>query len=146
MKAYSLDCAALIAAERKDPAMVQALDQWSEEGVYLSISSVALAEWCVGWNAVKDPGRRLRAARFFEAFIAVLPIQHLTARDAIRTGEIAGLLRSEGKTVALPDALIACQALRRNLTVVTGNLRHFSQIPDLDLVSPNQKAPEDQRV
>jgi tRNA(fMet)-specific endonuclease VapC len=142
MKAYSLDCAALIAAERQDPDMLRAIDRWSEEGAYLSISSIALAEWCVGRNAVKDAGRRSRADRFFEAFIELLPIQHLTTRDAIRTGEIAGLLRSQGKTVALPDALIACQALRRNLTVVTGNIRHFSKIPGLEVVDSKEKAPD----
>jgi predicted nucleic acid-binding protein len=142
MNSISLDSSALIEAERRSPEMLAALAQWRDSGVRLSISAVALAEWCVGWHAVKDPDRKARASRFFESFVDLLPVQHVVKRDALRTGEIVGKLKASGVTLEIADALIGCQALRRNRAVVTSNTRHFSQISGIEIVDPNEMAPD----
>lgn len=143
MNSIALDSQALIEAERGAPQMLEALAAWKSEGRLVSVSAVALAEWCVGWHAVKDPHRKARATRFFEAFVDQRPVQHVVKRDGLRTGEIVGWLKATGLTIEIADAIIGCQALRRGRAVVTGNIVHFSRIPGLEVVDPNKKAPGD---
>lgn len=40
-------------------------------------------------------------------------------------------LEREGRRLADPDLMIAAICLSRDLTLVTGNVRHFSRVPDL---------------
>ena len=52
-------------------------------------------------------------------------------------GETYGRLRAEleraGTSLAEPDLRIAAIAVARDLTVVTGNVRHFSRVPGLQV-------------
>ena len=53
----------------------------------------------------------------------------------LAAGQTYGGLRAEleraGTPLAEPDLRIASIALTHNLTVVTGNVRHFSRVPGL---------------
>ena len=55
------------------------------------------------------------------------------------SGEICGSLRADlersGTPLAEPDLRIAAIALTNNLTVVTGNVRHFSRVRELRVES-----------
>ena len=55
------------------------------------------------------------------------------------SGEIYGSLRADlersGTPLAEPDLRIAAIALTNNLTVVTGNVRHFSRVRELRVES-----------
>jgi predicted nucleic acid-binding protein len=141
MKHLALDSQAIIDAERRAPHMLEALARWKADGIRLSVSAVAMAEWCVGWHAVKDPARKARASQFFASFLDLLPVIHVVKRDAVLTGEVMGLLKSKGITLDLADALIGCQSLRRGRAVVTANTAHFSHIPGLEVLDPKEKAP-----
>jgi predicted nucleic acid-binding protein len=46
-------------------------------------------------------------------------------------GRLRAQLEREGILVSEPDLRIATISLSRQLTLVTGNIRHFSRIPDL---------------
>jgi len=46
---------------------------------------------------------------------------------------IRGDLRNRGELIGDPDILIAATALHHNLTLVTGNVRHFQRIAGLAL-------------
>ncbi|NQW17171.1 MAG: type II toxin-antitoxin system VapC family toxin [Chloroflexi bacterium] len=52
-----------------------------------------------------------------------------------KSGEVYGRIRSDleraGTPLAEPDLRIASIALANDLTVVTGNVRHFGRLPDL---------------
>ena len=48
-------------------------------------------------------------------------------------GPLRARLESEGRPLAEPDLRIACIALSRELTLVTGDLRHFARVPDLSV-------------
>ncbi|MBI4312811.1 MAG: type II toxin-antitoxin system VapC family toxin [Chloroflexi bacterium] len=60
--------------------------------------------------------------------VRVLPFNHAA-------GEIYGRLRAQleqaGTPLAEPDLRIAAIALTHDLTVVTGNVRHFARVPGL---------------
>jgi tRNA(fMet)-specific endonuclease VapC len=51
--------------------------------------------------------------------------------DARQAGAVRALLAGQGKPVGPYDALIAGQALARNLILVTGNAREFERVPGL---------------
>ena len=46
-------------------------------------------------------------------------------------GPLRASLEAEGRRLDEPDLRIASIALARNLTLVTGNVRHFGRVPDL---------------
>lgn len=53
-------------------------------------------------------------------------------RDAAAVyGEVRAQLEREGRRIDEPDLRIAAIALSRDLTVVTGNVRHFERVPGL---------------
>jgi tRNA(fMet)-specific endonuclease VapC len=60
--------------------------------------------------------------------IRILPFD---TAAAVVYGRVRRQLENLGTTVAEPDLRIASIALARGLTLVTGNLRHFSHVPDL---------------
>lgn len=64
--------------------------------------------------------------------LTVLPYDVATARVH---GEIRARLESVGKPLADADLQIAATALRHDLELVTGNVRHFRRVPGLRLES-----------
>lgn len=60
-----------------------------------------------------------------------LPVLPFDARAARRYGELRTGLEQRGTQVGDADMRIAAIALARDLTVVTGNERHFRRIPGL---------------
>jgi tRNA(fMet)-specific endonuclease VapC len=136
----SIDTSILIHAERGDKAAMAALEARSAFGQFV-VSSVALAEWLQGASAVKDAGKRIRARRFYDLVLSRIAVQPFTAEDAIEFGRTCGELRTKGVTVDFADGLIACQALRLGVAVLTSNVSDFSRIPGLEIVHPNEKGP-----
>jgi tRNA(fMet)-specific endonuclease VapC len=61
------------------------------------------------------------------------PVLEFDREDARQAGAIRALLAGQGKPIGPYDALIAGQALARNLTLVTSNLREFERVPGLAL-------------
>ncbi|MDP2936065.1 MAG: type II toxin-antitoxin system VapC family toxin [Dehalococcoidia bacterium] len=60
-----------------------------------------------------------------------LPVLPFDAGAARRYGELRAWLERQGMSLGEADLRIAAIALSRGLTVVTGNVRHFSRIPGL---------------
>ena len=61
------------------------------------------------------------------------PVAEFDRKDARQAGAIRALLAGQGKPIGPYDALIAGQALARNLILVTSNLREFERVPGLAL-------------
>ena len=60
--------------------------------------------------------------------LPALPFDAVAAR---RYGEVRAELERQGRPIGEADLRIGAIALARDLTVVTGNVRHFGRIPDL---------------
>jgi len=66
---------------------------------------------------------------FLQAFnFEILDFQ---LQDAIKAGEIRAVLATRGAPLGPFDLLIAGQAVARDLTLITNNLREFSRIDQL---------------
>lgn len=68
----------------------------------------------------------------------VLPFDDLAAESY---GPLRARLESEGQPLAEPDLRIAAIALSRDLTLVTGNVRHFERVPNLRVENWLQPGP-----
>jgi tRNA(fMet)-specific endonuclease VapC len=91
-------------------------------------TSITLGELLYG--ASKRGSHRL-ARRVEELILSaglVLPFDEPSARVY---GQLRAELEGRGQKLAEPDLRIASIALSRGLTVVTGNTRHFSRVPEL---------------
>ena len=93
-------------------------------------SSITLGELVYG--IFRLVGRRRETlTRLMEAMLIGLPVLPFDAIAARRYGEIRAGLDRAGTPIGDADVRIAAIALVNGLTVVTGNVRHFSRVPEL---------------
>jgi len=76
----------------------------------------------------------LRLLKLFEAIllprVTILPFDFLAGK---KYGEIRSLLEKQGTPLEHADLQIASIALSRNMTLITGNIRHFKRVPNLKI-------------
>ena len=108
-------------------------------GSVVCVSSVVLHEL---WYGVAKSAQRDSNTERVRAFLAgpfeILPWDDADARAA---GEVRALLENEGTTIGAYDALIAAQAVRRGITLVTANTREFKRVDGLMWEDWSQRKP-----
>ena len=113
----------------------------------LFLSTITIAEIADGIAKARREGARRKAADltgWLEAVLhlygdRVLPFDVAAARMA---GTLSDLARSKGQSPGFPDLAIAATAAARQLTVLTGNLRHFTPL-GVAAHNPLDALPED---
>lgn len=128
---YILDTNAAIAVINGSPGRIRKhLRQLQNDGASVAVSSIVLFEL---WYGVANSNRWAENAAALRAFlkqnIAVLPFDEEDARAA---GELRATLEQAAALIGAYDLLIAAQALRRNITLVTANTREFSRVEALE--------------
>ena len=127
---YLLDTNACIALINGTPSSVRAkFQKATDKGAKVFVSSIAAFEL---WYGVATSSRREFNRKRLEAFFAgPLHLLPFANEDA----EIAGATRAElealGRPIGAYDLLIAGQAMRNKLTLVTANLSEFARIKAL---------------
>lgn len=127
---YLLDTNACIALINGQPAAVRArMQKASSAGAHLLVSSVALFElwYGVGKSAKQDFNRK-RLEAFLSGPVLVLPFDDADARIA---GSVRAALEAVGRPIGAYDLLMAGQALRHRVTLVTTNVSEFSRVKGL---------------
>ena len=90
----------------------------------LGLSAITRAEILLG---MREPEREATLL-----FLDACETLSVTAATADRAGEIVRGFRTQGLTLALPDALIGATALVASIPLYTCNPRHYP-MPELDL-------------
>lgn len=99
------------------------------EGSVLCVSTVVLHELWFG--AAKSARAEYNAERI-QAFLAgPLCVRPFDEADARAAGEVRARLQRAGTPIGAYDTMIAGQALRRGLTVITADTSDFSRVDDL---------------
>src|SRR5215207_4252885 len=93
-------------------------------------SSVTLGE--LRYGAHRSSRTAALLERIEETLLPELPILPFDAAAARRYGELRAELERRGTPIGDADTRVVSIALSRGLTVVTGNERHFQQIPARD--------------
>lgn len=127
---YTLDTNACIALINGSSVTVRsrfkrALD---DRGV-VCVSTVVLHElWYGASKSARRDHNTERVQTFLSGPIEILPFDDADARAA---GEVRALLEQAGTPIGAYDALIAGQAVRRGITLVTANVREFARVDGL---------------
>jgi tRNA(fMet)-specific endonuclease VapC len=124
---YLLDTNACIALiNGNPPALRSKFLSVTRAGARVYVSVIACFEL---WYGVAKSSRpevnRRRLEVFFSGPVFSLPFED---EDAEVAGEIRANLEARGKPIGAYDLLIAAQASRQGLTLVTANLSEFSRI------------------
>jgi tRNA(fMet)-specific endonuclease VapC len=127
---YLLDTNACIALINGKPPSVRAkFQKAADAGAQVFVSSVALFEL---WYGVAKSSRRELNKKRLETFLAG-PVHALSFEEG--DAEIAGAIRADleavGKPIGAYDLLIAGQAMRNKLTLITANISEFARIKAL---------------
>jgi tRNA(fMet)-specific endonuclease VapC len=127
---YLLDTNTVVALLRNKPAQVRdRYRQAQASGGYLALSSVVLFELWYGVaksSRVPENSERLRVLLSGD-----FDLVDFDDEDARLAGRIRAALEISGNPIGAYDLLIAGQALRRGLTVVTANTGEFGRVAGL---------------
>jgi tRNA(fMet)-specific endonuclease VapC len=130
---YLLDTNACIALINGYPASVRHRFQRAlsaDEKIMVS-SVVAFELWYGVAKSARPSANEQRVEAFFAGPLSLLPFE---SEDAKVAGKIRAALETTGKPIGAYDLLIAGQALRHELTLVTANVREFGRIKGLQSV------------
>lgn len=94
----------------------------------VSVSTIGLFEL---WYGVGKSVHIQRNVHALEVFLDPLHVLLFEADDARIAGDIRAQLERNGSPIGPYDYLIAAQALRHDLTLVTANQREFSRVKGL---------------
>jgi tRNA(fMet)-specific endonuclease VapC len=127
---YLLDTNVCVALINGHPATVRArLQKATAGGEQVLVSSVAVFElWYGVGKSTRQEFNRKRLETFLAGPILVLPFEDADARAA---GSARAILEAVGKPIGAYDVLMAGQALRHQLTLVTANVSEFSRVKGL---------------
>ena len=127
---YLLDTNAVVALLRNKPAEVRERYRQAEAaGDYLALSSVVL--FGLWYDVAKSSQVQANTERLRVLLSGDLDLLDFDDEDARTAGHLRATLEQAGTPIGAYDLLIAGQALRRGLTVVTANTSEFGRITSL---------------
>jgi len=127
---YLLDTNACIALINGKPASVRTRFQRAiDSGDVVHVSTIAAFELWYGMekSTLKEANRD-RLQIFFAGPIVLMKFEEEDAKEA---GAIRAALESFGRPIGAYDLLMAGQALRHRITLVTSNAREFGRVKGL---------------
>jgi tRNA(fMet)-specific endonuclease VapC len=128
---YLLDTnACIVLINNTSPSVRARLQKALAQDEKVLVSSVVAFEL---WYGVAKSARPEANARLVETFFAG-PVSLLAfePEDAKVAGRLRAGLEAVGKPIGAYDLLIAGQALRHQLTLITANLREFGRVKGLE--------------
>jgi len=127
---YLLDTNVCIALINGHPATVRLRMQKAvASGAHILVSSVALFElWYGVAKSTRQDFNRKRLETFLAGPVLILPFE---GTDAQVAGSVRAVLEASAKPIGAYDLLMAGQALRNRLTLVTANVAEFSRVKGL---------------
>lgn len=126
---YLLDTNACIAIiNGRPPEVRQRLDEVLEAGERVVVSSIAIFEL---WYGVAKSARVDANTERLALFLGQLDPVSFDHADAHAAGIVRARLEQSGTPIGAYDTLIAGQALRHRMILVTANLAEFNRVPGL---------------
>ncbi|MGQ4911559.1 MAG: PIN domain-containing protein [Candidatus Thorarchaeota archaeon] len=127
-----IDSSFIIDLMRGKEAAEEKLSELQDNDENLLVSVITLYELYVGVSRVVDPTDEERRIGTAMQSMSSVELNEVAAK---RAGLLHGALKRAGETIGPTDALIAGTALSMQAKVLTGNVRHFSVVPGLEIVT-----------
>jgi tRNA(fMet)-specific endonuclease VapC len=127
---YLLDTNACIALINGHHDLIRTrFQQVVEAGHVMYISALVEFElWYGVAKSIRTEANTLRLEAFLAGPLNLLPFQEQDARVA---GALRAALEAQGKPIGAYDLLIAGQAIRHNMILVTANVKEFGRVKNL---------------
>jgi len=125
---YCFDTDVLSAVLRREPPLSLLRRLAQTPPVEQTTTTITLGELLYG--AARRGSEQL-VARVREVLTLATPILPFDAQAAEVYGPLRAELERQGRRLDEPDLRIASIVVSRDLTLVTGNVRHFKRVPDL---------------
>lgn len=127
---YLLDTNACVALIKGKPASVRAqFTKANQAGEEICVASIVAFE--LWYGVAKSARPEVNALRVETFFAGPLRLLAFDDEDARITGPIREALEAAGRPISAYDLLIAGQALRHRMTLVTANVREFGRVKGL---------------
>jgi len=123
---YLLDSDWAIYYLRGREPFVKAIDRYRQEGIAISVVSIAELYEGVFWSP-KPEEKEIVLLDFLEGFNTI----NLSRPIARIVGKKRAELRGKGLTVNNFDLIIACTAEYHKLSILTNNLKHYEKVPGI---------------
>jgi predicted nucleic acid-binding protein len=132
-----LDSSVIIAAERKRQTIEELLSFIGQRfgEIEIAISAVTVAELVHGVARASTPEVRAARRAFIDELKKHVPVHPITDSTAEIAGQISGEQAAKGITLPADDLLIGASAIEQGYAVATLNIRHFQNIPGLQVLS-----------
>ena len=130
MTTYCFDTDVLSAVLRRDPPMHVVRRLAATSASQQATTAITLGELLYGAAKRGSAPLARRIRGLLAGAVTILPFDE---RAAETYGRLRAELESRGRPLAEPDLRIASIALTHDLTLVTGNVRHFARVPDLSV-------------
>ena len=127
MYLFDTDTIIALMKEKGKGALAKKIDDISFYQQFLS--SITLSELVYG--AYCSDREKYHLGMIRDELLCNVQIVSFDIPAAYQAGKLRAALRNQGNPISFPDLPIAAIALARNLTLVTGNVRHFERVPDL---------------
>jgi tRNA(fMet)-specific endonuclease VapC len=127
---YLLDTNACIALINGKPAAVRTrFQRVIRKGARVSVSTIVAFEL---WYGVAKSSQKEKNTNRLEIFLSgPLGLLPFDEEDAKAAGKVRAEIEAAGRPIGAYDLLIAGQALRRKMTLVTANTKEFQRVPAL---------------
>lgn len=114
----------------ENPNLVQTRFAQAVHGGDSTFTSVVVAFelWYGVFKSVRVLDNTRRYEKLFSGPLGVIPFEEADAKLA---GELRAKLEAAGKPIGAYDLLLAGQALRHNMTLITANVSEFSRVKGL---------------
>jgi tRNA(fMet)-specific endonuclease VapC len=134
MNGYLLDTDICVFFLQKKFNLIDKIDAVGQENCY--VSEITLAELLYGAENSNSVKRHLAEVEEFENAFRIIPLHTVLRRYAKEKVR----LRKAGTPIAEFDLLIGATALSHDLVMVTGNVKHFKKLKDLQIENWTQPA------
>ena len=128
---YLLDTNVCIALIKAKPEAVRIrFEAEVQAGESILVSAVSVFELLYG--AAKSAQMQANLARISKFLAGPIEVASFEEADARLAGQVRADLEKRGRPIGAYDLLVAGQALRSKLILVTANVREFARISELD--------------
>jgi predicted nucleic acid-binding protein len=131
-----LDSSIVIAAERRGDSVEHLIERIVKAtgDQEAALSAIGLTELIHGIYRAQTQDIRSRRESFVNELLADLTVYPYTKETALLAGKIDAEQQSRGVVIPFGDLLIGATALSLGYKMLTGNPRHFLQIPGLPMM------------
>lgn len=126
-----IDSDVLINFLKNKKEVVQKIDVLKKNSTELSTTSVNSFELYCGNNYLSSKSDS-EALNYLVSFLSIYDFSFAASKKA---SEIFNYLKSKGEMIEITDIMIASICITNNQSLLTGNTKHFSKIPELKLES-----------